>query len=306
MMRSKQILNHSLSTLKKEDNKEIKDSKHSPVYRKRGVEGFTPLFSFFFVNLSKVQTNMKLYLKIFVLLIALVSFSHQLDAQADVKSIVNYVDFDEDNAVIGDSTNITIFCKFISAATNADTAVFGNVFFRYQTNWMWEVNHDWREIIDNNPAWTSYPAGINQFNCRFYCNPSPDVCRTGPVNVIIIWPALTSNTFHLVDSADYFLPNVDITTPMGIENQHIDYGSNVFPNPIAPMQVVYISSKYSSDIASISIYNSLGQIMNSKEFGVGENASGYVLPTNDLQAGIYHLHIRYQDKKTEVVKFIKN
>jgi len=253
-----------------------------------------------------VQTNMKLYLKIFILLIVLGTYATKIKAQVDVKGIVNYVDFDEDNAILGDSTNITIFCKFVTAATNADTTVFGNVFFRYQTNWMWEVNHDWREIIDNNPGWASYPMGINQFNCRFYCNPSPDVCRTGPVNVIIIWPALTSSTFHLVDSADYFLPNVDITTPMGIENQYMNYGSNVFPNPIAPMQVVYINSKYSAEIAEILIYNSLGQIINSKEFGNGENAKGYVLPTDHLSPGIYHLHIIYQDRKTEVVKFIKN
>jgi hypothetical protein len=42
------------STIKKEKTflKETKDSKHSPVYRRRGVEGFSPLFSFYFVHLN--------------------------------------------------------------------------------------------------------------------------------------------------------------------------------------------------------------------------------------------------------------
>ena len=50
------ILDPSLSTTKKSDTKNTQNSKHSPVYRKRGAEGFSPLFCFFSVNLGKTMS----------------------------------------------------------------------------------------------------------------------------------------------------------------------------------------------------------------------------------------------------------
>ena len=316
MLRLTRISDSSFSVLTKDLNKDIKDSKHSPVYRKRGAEGFSPLFCFLFVYLNKMKRNMKvsplIYLKqkvrlvkIFLLLLGFTlipTISH-----AQVKGIISYVDWDEDNAIMGDSTNLYVFTKFISATTNADTTVFGNVFFRYKTNWMALYNPNWIETLDNYLGWETINPGLNQFNLRFYCNPDPNVMRTGPVNVIIIWPAFFNPSNPLIDSADYFLPNADVSPYVGLMDEEANqFGSTVYPNPAMSTQIVFINSKYSQQIEKISIINAMGQALSSKEFIDGEDSKGYVLPTEELRSGIYHIQIFYKDKKTEVVKFIKN
>ncbi len=306
-MRLIDILNRSFSTLIKEINKDIKDSKHSPVYRKRGVEGFSPLFCFFFVNLNKMERKMKLSVKVLVILLGIAIFPQASHAQ--VKAIITYADFDEDNAVAGDTTNIQIFAKFVSAVTNADTTVNGNIFFRYKTNWSIDWNPGWIGSFDDTVVGTqSLGIGLQQFYGKFYCETDTNILRTGPVNVIIIWPAFYGGPGNpLVDSADYFLSNVNIYPEIGFYEEPVSkFGSTVFPNPSSSMELVFLNSKYTQPIHQICIMNAVGQTLFIKEFDTDTQSNGYVLPTTDLRAGIYHIHIFYKDKKSEVVKFVKN
>ncbi len=304
MMRLLNILNLPLSTLIKEEYKNIKDSKHSPVYRKSGVEGFAPLFSFFFVNLGKADSKMRLALQCICLGLGILLIP--LNTTAQIKGVIVGAYFDQDNAVMGDSTDLDVYSKFISSTTGSDTTVMGNVFFRYQTNWMYLYNPLWTEVLDNNPGWETVNAGIQPYHLRIFCNPNPDVFRTGPVNVIIIWPAFFNPATPLLDSADFHLFNQEVNLSSVPSEGPQDFGSTVFPNPAESTQLVFIDSKYSGEIIQVSIMNCLGQIINTKEFSENENSNGYILPTENLRAGIYNIHIKYKDNKSEVVKFIKN
>lgn len=305
MTRLNDILDRSFSTLTKDENKDIKNSKHSPVYRKRGAEGFSPLFSFLFVYLNKTGRNMKLALQIICLLLGLTI--SPIVSNAQVKGIIDYAIIDEDNTVIGDTAIITVHLKFKSASTNADTPVFGNIFYRYQTDSMIALNgymNQVETIENNNPGWEIVPIGGTFDTINFPCLPGQ--LRTGPVNVIIIWPSLFNPATPMTDSLEYAIPNVYVALS-GLGNEYVEeLGSTVYPNPAPAMQLVFINSKYSQAISRISILNAMGQVLNGKEFMDGEDSKGYVLPTDELRPGIYHIHIFYKDKKSEVVKFIKN
>jgi len=311
-MKSKEIVNQFLSTLKKEDNKEIKDSKHSPVYRKRGVEGFAPLFSFFFVNLGKAQTNMKLYIKILVVFWGVFLITKKSEAQG-IKPFIDFALIDPDNPLVAfDTAAIFVHVKIHDCATNTDTGgFFGNLKYWMQTDKMGQ--HEPFEIdpfeIDNDPLLEYMPFG-GKVDTLYFLVDTALFKTTGvnPVNVIIIWPAFINISRPMCDSGQHVFWNaygfpgilgMNEETPQG-------YGSTVFPNPAASMQLVFINSKYSQDIARVSIVNMMGQVMNTKEFYEGADSQGYVLPTEELRSGIYNIHITYKDKKNEVVKFIKN
>lgn len=286
-------------------NNNIQDSKHSPVYRKRDVEGFASLFSFFFVNLNKAGSNMKLLIRLFVFILSVASLSTETNAQ--IKGIISYADFDEDNAIIGDTTTITIVSKFVSSVTNADTSVTGSVFFRYKTNWSIDWNNSWSGIIDDSVTGSqNVPLGYSIYDTKLPVPNDTNIFRSGPpINVIIIWPAFYSPSIAYIDSADYIIPNQQVYVGL-LEEPIQKFGSTVFPNPAEGIQLVMFNSKYSQEINEVTITNTLGQIIHVKSFTDDEGSHGFVLPTENLQSGIYHVHIVYKDRKREVVKFIKN
>lgn len=307
MMRSNEILNQSLSTLTKEDNKEIKDSKHSPVYRKRGVEGFTPLFSFFFVYLSKATTNMKLSLKIFIISLGVLLIFPKAQAQ-DIKPLIDLAFVDPDNNITAFQTaKIVVHVKLKSCATNSDTGfISGNLLYHFQTDKMGAISGDYKHEVDNDTADEQIlPGGIIDTLTFTVDTAEFRTVGTNPVNVIIIWPAFVSASHFSCDSGETIL--WEVPGFVGIEEEnYYGYGSTVYPNPAPPMQLVFINSKYSQEISRVSIVNAMGQVINTKEFYEGEDSQGYVLPTEELRAGIYNIHIFYKDKKNEVVKFVKN
>jgi hypothetical protein len=309
MKRLLDILNLPLTTLIKEEYKNIKDSKHSPVYRKRDVEGFASLFSFFSVNLGKAGSKMKTSLKyIYICLFLGVLIFPRSGFTQSVKPVIDFILPDPDvDFVLGSTVDIYVHVKVKSCATNADTTIWGNIYYWYQTDSMDNATPEVYNWIDSDAAIEEIPSGGLLDTIPFYCDSSElRISATNPVNVIIIWPAFFSPTAPVCDSSQ---TNIYVTPyyPIGLEEEPIQkFGSTAFPNPANAMQVVFINSKYSKDISSISIMNSLGQMMSIKEFSEGEDSKGYVLPTEILQAGIYHVHILYKDRKREVVKFIKN
>lgn len=111
----------------------------------------------------------------------------------------------------------------------------------------------------------------------------------------------------MVDSGMYVLTNVSVGAQVGIlEEGNQSFGSTVFPNPSSATQIVMINSKYNQPITQISIMNAMGQIVTKKVFDDGEDRGGYVIPTQELRPGVYHIQINYKDQKAEVVRFIKN
>jgi hypothetical protein len=303
MKRLLDILNLPLTNLIKEEYKNIKDSKHSPVYRKSGVEGFAPLFSFFSVNLGKGGYKMKTSLQLIALLFGMIIIPLQANAQAEVKAIIDFADIDEDNAVIGFSTQCTTHVLF-KTSNDLDTTVYGNLYYWYKTDSMNAVNSNWYEFIDENPTFETINAGGEFDFFPFPCVQGQ--MRTGPVNVIIIWPAMIGPSVNVTDSAFWMLSNVHVGDLSGLVDQNNSFGSTVYPNPSSGYELIHISSKYTQLIDRISITNNLGQPVFNKYFVSSDQGSGYNLPTDFLSSGIYNIVINYIDNKTEVVRFIKN
>lgn len=311
MMRSKKICNQNLSTLTKEENKEIKDSKHSPVYRRRGVEGFTPLFSFLFVYLGKAIYSMKLSFKILLICLGFFSISMKAHTQ-DVRPVIDFALVDPDNPLLAyDTCAIIVHVKLTSCDTDVDTGAtsgyLGNLKYYLQSDKMGQHIPEIDPFeIDNDTALENMPATGKFDTLWFYVDTT--LFRTtsvNPVNVIIIWPAFTNLARPMCDSSETILWNVP--GYVGIDDAlQQGYGSTVYPNPAAPMQIVFINSKYAQEISQVTIVNAMGQVMNTKQFMENESSQGYVLPTENLRPGIYNIHIFYKDKKNEVVKFVKN
>ena len=249
---------------------------------------------------------MKMSIKILSFLLGLNLFV-PLSSYAQVKPLIDFAIIDPDNPLVAfDTTAIIVHVKVSHCDVNADTSGFtANLLYHYQSDKMGGISSTWTETIDNDPVAEFMPPGGKFDTLYFYCDTAKfRTTGTNPVNVIIIWPSLLSPVVSLCDSDEYVLWEIPGYT--GLEENMLDFGSTVFPNPASGTQVAYINSKYTQQIESITIYNAIGQVMNTKEFADGESSLGYVLPTDDLRAGIYHIHILYKDKKREVVKFIKN
>ncbi len=59
-------------------------------------------------------------------------------------------------------------------------------------------------------------------------------------------------------------------------------------------------------IQSISILNSVGQILSNKQIMGGQGLNDYILPTNKLSPGVYIIQLGYTNRQVEIIKFIKN
>jgi hypothetical protein len=302
------ILNLFTSIHTKNENKNIKDSKHSPVYRKRGAEGFWPLFSFLFVYLSKTEKNMKLNFKIFLLSLMISSTGYHLHAQG-IKPYIDFALVDPDNPLVAfDTVGIVVFVKVASCETNADTGgVQGNLKYQYQSDKMGFYSPYWMVEVDNDTAIETIPIS-GKLDTLLFVVDTNEFRTTGsnPVNVIIIWPSLHNPATPMCDSGQTVLWHVP-GYYLGMEEENPQsFGSTVYPNPALATQLVYINTTYTQQISQVTITNSMGQVLSTKEFTDAETSLGYILPTQDLRAGIYHIHIYYRDKKNEVVRFIKN
>jgi hypothetical protein len=308
MKRLLDILNLPLTNLIKEEYKNIKDSKHSPVYRKSGVEGFAPLFSFFSVNLGKGETKMKPAYKLLFVLFVFVFATSKSNAQA-IKPEIDFAVMDPDNPLIANQiASIIVHVKIKSCVTSNDTGdVVGHLSYNLQTDSMGAVNGDTKLHIDQNPPYENIPPGGKFDTLDFIVDTNYfRTQETNPVNVIIIWPAFSSPSNPQCDSGEVIMWNVP-GSQIGIYEEGPQmFGSTVFPNPAQSMQLVFIDSKYSKEVSRVSIMNNLGQVMNIHEFAEGEDSKGYILPTDDLRSGLYNIHIVYRDNKSEVVKFLKN
>lgn len=304
MIQYNQDYKNNISNLEERLNN-TQNSKHSPVYRKRGVEGFTPLFCFF-RKFEESPLFMKRLLVLFISVLCVLG-PVKLYSQA-VKPIIDFClpdpDFDFE---IGETIDIYVHVKVKSCATDADTSMYGNLFYWYQTDTMSTISSTLFDYIDSQPYIEFIDYGGKMDTIPFYCDSNQlRASTTGPVNVIIIWPAFTSPSAPVCDSGQYVLP-VPVFPAIGLEGIPVEkFGSTAFPNPSNATELVYINSKYSKPVSEVQIYNAMGQLSYQTTFAEGFNPNGYVLPTTDLQSGVYFIHLIYSDKKSEVVKFIKN
>jgi hypothetical protein len=210
---------------------------------------------------------------------------------------------DQDNPTLV-GTYDTIFIR-IHLTDSANNWVFGDGDIRYwaQSDSMLDISASPKMI--NNSTMTEPIPVTGRFD-TLYLPVDSLILRTGPVNVIIIWPSIVNATFALSDSGFQFV-NEYIYTDVGLPLEPFEeYGSIVFPNPAMAIQLVYVKNKYSLGMDYITITNSLGQVITTKSFAGGEMDNSYLLPTDGLKPGVYYIHIFYEDKKNEVVKFIKN
>jgi len=294
------ILNVVNQPLKRTDYN-IQNSKHSPVYRKRDVEGFASLFSFIFVNLNKAGTIMKSSKLLFFLIIFFSSITISYSQQR--KIVIDSVNYDQDNPILNGSIDTVITYIHLTDSADAPVAGVGNIRYWVVSDTMITLSI-LPKLIDYTSTYETIPI-IGKMDTLAIPLDSL-VLRTGPANVIIIWPALINPTIDIIDSG-FAVINLYTYSDIGIQEEPIQkFGSTVFPNPSEGIQLVMFNSKYTQEIQQITVTNTIGQTMSIREFANGESSHGFVLPTENLQSGIYHIHILYKDRKREVVKFIKN
>jgi hypothetical protein len=251
-----------------------------------------------------MEKRKKLSVRIILLIAGLIFLP--VYSYTQVIGIVDYAIFDESQAIIGDTTIITIHVKFKSSVTNNDTAVNGNLYYHYQTDSMIAAGGMGNiESIDDSPGWEIVPVGGKFDTIQFPCRPNQ--LRTGPVNVIIIWPALFNPLTPMDDSVMYILTNVSVGAEVGIIEEGLTYyGSTAYPNPAMGEQLVMIHSPKQEMIQSISILNSVGQILSNQQIMEGQGLNDYILPTNKLSPGVYIIQLGYTNRQVEIIKFIKN
>lgn len=235
-----------------------------------------------------------------------------VSGQGPVKAYIDFAIFDEDNAVALDSTNIYVQVRVKSANTNADTSVNGNLMYWFQTGKMIEDQGPTYFLpIDNDPNYETIPLGGVLDTIKFFCDTTyldPRTSETGPVNVIIIWPAF-DGTVLLQDSGMYVFPSIMVENPwIGIEEEHgmLKGASTIYPNPAQGEEIVYLNSKHKSPISKFAIINSIGQTVSFRVFDDLESGNGYIVPTSDLRPGLYYIQVFYEDSRQESVKFIKH
>lgn len=78
----------------------------------------------------------------------------------------------------------------------------------------------------------------------------------------------------------------------------------VFPNPVGKLFYVWLRN-FNSPIASVSLYNSLGQLVFSKSLGLQNGSEFFEVPSRHLAAGIYYLHVRTNNGVYETRKILK-
>jgi hypothetical protein len=101
---------------------------------------------------------------------------------------------------------------------------------------------------------------------------------------------------------DYNFPiitNTTSTTVTALSNQDFDFETNftLFPNPAK--EVLNIKTKTEMDVKSVSIYNTLGQIIMTTIHTENEEIN-----VSNLQSGSYFIKV-FTDKGSSTAKFIK-
>lgn len=250
---------------------------------------------------------MKRILAVILSIIGITLFPNNVQAQS-IKPIIDFClpdpDFDFE---LGETIDIYVHVKAKSCLTDADTSVYGNLYYWFQTDTMASISASLFDNIDDQP-WMEYiPIGGKMDTIPFYCDSSQlRAAVGGPTNVIIIWPAFISPTAPVCDSGQYVL-SAPIFPSIGIDNLPAEtFGSKAYPNPANGLELVYIDSKYGLPVNQVIIYNAMGQVSFQTKFPEGYQSNGYVIPTQELIHGVYFIHLIYQDRKSEVVKFIKN
>ena len=102
---------------------------------------------------------------------------------------------------------------------------------------------------------------------------------------------------------DYKMPldtNTESTTIQALSNQSFEPSNNfkVFPNPVK--NKLNIGSPNSFTISTVSIYNTLGQLMQ-----IISNPTTASFDVSELKTGIYFLHLTTQERTTTSIQFIK-
>jgi len=109
-------------------------------------------------------------------------------------------------------------------------------------------------------------------------------------------------------------PSADITievSPNGVStgvhdviSSTIDYVGNIYPNPVMNKASIEISLKKQTTI-NISIYNQIGQLVQSKIVNAGEGVSVIQIQTDGLPNGVYNMQLVSDDGASFNQKFIK-
>jgi len=243
-------------------------------------------------------------LRFTIITITLLALSAINGYNQQVKMWLDSTNYDQDNVFTSLNATDTVV-TYIHATDSANTpiAVTGNIAYWVRSDSMIQLGLP-PVLIDNNPSFENISASGFMDSLLIPLNNL--VLRTGPGNVIIIWPVIYNPSYNLIDSGFTTITVYVSLSGSNIETEYSQFGSTVFPNPSQGIQMLYIQSKHTQPIQHVEIINMIGQPVFTKVYSENEAGSDYMLPLAPYQSGVYYLHIYYTDGKHETVKFIKN
>jgi len=97
-----------------------------------------------------------------------------------------------------------------------------------------------------------------------------------------------------------YLDNINVlSNPVGIKQNDVFTSVNIYPNPASEMTNIAVNSNISEDV-TISIYNTIGQLISTQKAKFVQGENKIELNTADFANGIYN--IEFQSKSGKLVQ----
>ena len=90
-----------------------------------------------------------------------------------------------------------------------------------------------------------------------------------------------------------------VSNPVGIKQNDVFTSVNIYPNPASEMTNIAVNSNISEDV-TISIYNTIGQLISTQKAKFVQGENKIELNTADFANGIYN--IEFQSKSGKLVQ----
>jgi hypothetical protein len=197
--------------------------------------------------------------------------------------------------LINDTTDFRLVLGVHHSVTMVPDSIMGDLFYYYQTDSMINSSTPPR-VIDNSfgNQWI-----VDQQVDTLSIDIRPEEIRTGPINLIVVWPAMHNPNVSDSSGIAYYTYSNGYMGEEGMMN--IPPKSNIiFPCPA--FQFMYIKTSEMPQIRQIDILGINGSII--ATYTPQEFNGGYIY-LKDLPPGTYVVNIYYFDKRVVQTRLLK-
>jgi len=194
-------------------------------------------------------------------------------------------------ALFGGTTDIGVQVRVLNGLVG-DTLV-GDIYYYYQTDTMdslgippQPIDQDFVSETVADPFWDTIHVPIN-----------PIEMKTGPLNLIVVWPAMIHPAVLDTDSVAFYLP---VEGYIGLEPLPKIESNILYPCPA--MQYLYIRPESAQEITEMIIANMQGQMI---KIIPGSNLANGMINIDELNTGFYMVTLRYKNGSSFHQKILK-